>query len=163
MEDHIGWLITSSSDGDTDRVGYGQCIKLAEQTAASFAVGIFRQIYLETDLKPEAIPYERRVQWRSFSDDGEPGYNGVVDINWLYAPNEWAEEHHDMAYQVDQFCMNDIGAVSVLYNAADIRRCRPDLAEHVAKHPRISRESERGKWFLSNAKVDPAAWLEIYS
>jgi hypothetical protein len=63
---------------------------------------------------------------------------------------------------VDRFSETDWGAVCVMYNAADIRRCRPDLAEWVAMHGRINRESDAGRWFLENAKIDPQAWIEIY-
>lgn len=159
-----GWVITNVHDSDDqNRIGYGQCYTQAQETQSSFNVGIGRTLYVSTDLKADDIPSERRVKWRSFSDDGDPAYSGVIDINWLYAPEEWPEEDQDLAYNLDRFNMEDWGATSVLYNAADIRRCRPNMAEYVATHSRISKESEAGKHFLSNAKVDPQAWLEIYS
>jgi hypothetical protein len=159
----IGWVITKVHDSDDQsRVGYGQCTEQAHQTQASFDAVIGRQIYVETGLKPDDIPSNQRVKWRSFSDDGDPAYSGVIDINWLYAPAEWPDEDHDLAYNLDRFNETDWGAVVVLYNAADIRRCRPDLAEHVAKHGRINPKAEASKWFLENAKIDPQSWLEIY-
>ena len=160
----IGWVISLVHDSDDQsRVGYGQCVNEAHKTQSSFDAVIGRTIFVETGLKPDAIPYERRVKFRSFSDDGDPAYDGVIDINWLFAPDEWPEEDEDLAYNLDRFCMEDWGATCVLYNAADIRRCRPDLAEYVAKHGRINPDGEAGKWFLSNAKVDPQSWIEIYS
>lgn len=164
MEDHVGWVITHVyDDDDKSRIGYGQKLQQADQTIDSFNAVIGRTVYMHTDLTPDMIPFERRVKWRSFSDDGDPAFAGVVDINWLFAPDDWDEEHHDLAMGIDRFSEADWGAICVMYNAADIRRCRPNLAEWVAKHGRISRESERGKFFLSNAKIDPQAWLEIYS
>jgi hypothetical protein len=164
ITDHTGWLITKVHDSDdSGRVGYGQRLQEADATTDSFN-GVFgRTIYVHTDLTEDSIPFERRVKWRSFSDDGDPAYDGVVDINWLFAPDDWEEEHSDLAYKIDTFVMNDWGATSVLYNAADIRRCRPEYAEYVARHTRISKDSEAGKRFLSNAGVDPQAWIEVYS
>lgn len=159
----VGWLITGTHDEDKGRIGYGQTLQHAEKTQDSFAAVVGRQIYMATDLTEDAIPYDKRVKWRSFSDDGEPGYDGVVHIDWLYAPDEWEEEHEDLAYNIDQFNTTDIGAVVVLYNANDIRRCRPEFGEYVSKHPRINPEAPRGKAFLKEAKIDPASWLEIYS
>jgi hypothetical protein len=163
-EKSIGWVITDThDDDDKGRIGYGQCVNEAHETNASFEVGIGRTLFVETGLKPDAIPFERRVKWRSFSDDGDPAYMGVVDINWLFAPDGWPEEDQDLAYNLDRFNMEDWGAVCVFYNCADIRRCRPDLAEHIAKHDRVNPDIERGKFFLSNAKFDPQLWVEIYS
>jgi hypothetical protein len=158
-----GWVITKSHDGDDDRIGYGQGLKQAEDTTVSFNAVIGRTLFVSKGLAADMIPSERRVKWRSFSDDGDPAYDGVVDINWLYAPPEWPEEHEDLAYNIDHFCMEDWGATCVFYNAADIRRCRPNLAEYVAGHPRINPASEAGKGFLAEAKIDPQAWIEIYA
>jgi len=158
-----GWVITDvHDDDDKGRIGYGQGAAQAKATESSYNSVIGRTIYVETGMTPDAIPFDRRVKWRSFSDDGEPAYSGVVDINWLYAPDEWHDEDHDLAYNLDRFNMEDWGATSVFYNCADIRRCRPDLAEYVANHPRVNPDGERGKFFLSNAKIDPQAWIEIY-
>jgi hypothetical protein len=159
-----GWVITKVHDSDDQsRVGYGQCYIQAQETQSSFNAVIGRTIFVSTNLKADDIPSERSVKWRSFSDDGDPAYDGVIDIYWLFAPDEWPEEDEDLAYNLDRFNMEDWGAVCVFYNAADIRRCRPDLTEYVAKHPRVNPTGERGKFFLSNAKIDPQAWLEIYS
>lgn len=159
----VGWCITGvHADDDKDRIGYGQGIERADMTRVSFDNVIGRTLYMDTDLKSDDIPFDKRVKWRSFSDDGDPAYDGVVDIEWLYAPAAWPEEHQDLAYNVDRFNMEDWGAVCVFYNAADIRRCRPNLAEYVAGHPRVNPAGERGKFFLSNAKIDPQAWIEIY-
>ena len=159
----VGWCITAThDDDDNDRVGYGQCADNAHDTQSSYDAVIGRTIFLQTDLKADSIPFDKRVKWRSFSDDGDPAYEGVVHIDWLYAPVEWPEEDGDLAYNVDRFNMEDWGAVVTLYNAADIRRCRPDLTEYVATHGRINPKSVAGKLFLENAKIDPQAWLEIY-
>jgi hypothetical protein len=158
-EQHIGWVITAVHDDDDQRrVGYGQGMTQANETAASYANVVGRTIYMSTDIPKDAIPYDHAVKWRSFSDDGDPAYDGVVDINWLYAPDEWPDEDHDLAYNLDRFNETDWGAVCVFYNAADIRRCRPDLAEHVAKHSRVNPDGERGKL----AGIDAAAWICIY-
>src|SRR3954453_16261851 len=139
-----GWVITKSHDGDDDRIGYGQGLKQAEDTTASFNAVIGRTLFVSKGLTADMIPSERRVKWRSFSDDGDPAYDGVVDINWLYAPDGWDEEDNDLAYNIDQFNMTDWGATCVFYNAADIRRCRPDLTEYVATHTRVSTKNEAG-------------------
>jgi hypothetical protein len=163
MEDHVGWVITGvHDDDDKRRIGYGQKLQQADETIDSFNAVIGRTIYVHTDLTADMIPSDKRVKWRSFSDDGDPAFDGVVHIDWLYAPDDWDDEHHDLAMGIDRFSEADWGAICVLYNAADIRRCRPDLAEHVAKHGRINPKGERGKFFLSNAKIDPQSWLEIY-
>jgi hypothetical protein len=128
----VGWLITDTHDEDDKRrVGYGQKLQQADQTTDSYN-GIFgRTIYVHTDLTLNDIPYDKRVKWRSFSDDGDPAYEGCVHIDWLFAPDDWPEEHQELAYNVDRFCMEDWGAVCVAYNGADIKRCRPDLADFV--------------------------------
>jgi hypothetical protein len=158
-----GWVITKVHDSDDQsRVGYGQSVEQAEATGVSHDNVIGRTIFVSTGMSPDSIPSERRVKWRSFSDDGDPAYDGVIDIWWLFAPDEWPEEDEDLAFNLDRFNTNDWGAVVTLYNAADIRRCRPDLAEYVATHTRMSKESTAGKFFISNAGIDPQAWLEIY-
>ena len=157
-ETMVGWLINKVHDSDDQsRIGYGQTLKHADDTAESFAGYFGRQIYMATDLTDDAIPKESRVKWRSFSDDGDPAYDGVVHIDWLYAPDEWEEEHDDLAYQIDTFVMTDWSATVVVYNAADIRRCKPEFSEYVAKHPRMT-----GKEWLKTAGIDTDAWLPIY-
>jgi hypothetical protein len=153
----VGWVITKTHDDDGARIGYGQTLKHADDTTESFAAVFGRQIYMATELSEDMIPYEHRVKWRSFSDDGDPAYDGVVHIDWLYAPDEWEEEHSDLANQIDTFVMTDWGATVVVYNASDIRRCKPEFSEYVAKHPRM----ERKQW-LKTAGIDPTAWLPIY-
>src|SRR3954454_12205048 len=82
MDDkQVGWLITATHDDDDRRVGFGQCYKRAKETQSSFNAVIGRTIFMSTDMKADDIPFERRVKWRSFSDDGDPAYDGVVDIN----------------------------------------------------------------------------------
>jgi hypothetical protein len=160
-EQHIGWVITAVHDDDDQRrVGYGQGMTQANETAASYANVVGRTIYMSTDIPKDAIPYDHAVKWRSFSDDGDPAYDGVVNIDWLY-PLEDAcigSEDEDPAYNIDRFCMEDWGAVIVAYNKADIRRCRPDLAEYVAKHPEINPQAE----WVKEAGIDAAAWICIY-
>lgn len=148
----VGWLITKDHVPmeDMNRVGYGQILAEAEGTEASYEAIAGRTIYVSRKLKVEDIPSDKRVKWRSFSDDGDPTFDGVVNVDWLYG-----EEDH--AYNIDRFNMEDAGAVIVLYNAADIKRCRPDKSESVDKHPRMS----HGEW-LKTAKIDPQAWLPIY-
>src|SRR5262245_4480850 len=154
-EQHIGWVITGThDDDDNSRIGYGQCMKDAQETEASFEMVFGRTIYVKQHINPDGIPSERRVKWRSFSDDGDPAYDGLVDIEWLFPTEDNPDGDEDPAYNIDRFCETDWGAVCVFYNAADIRRCRPDLAEWIARHPRVNPDGERGKFFLSNAKID---------
>lgn len=161
-EKHIGWVITKEHDTTDDepgRVGYGQGMGEANNTAASYAGIVGRTIFMESGIDPKtAIPKERAVKWRSFSDDGDPAYDGLVDIDWLF-PDEPLDDftEDDPAYNIDRFCMEDWGATVVVYNAADIRRCRPRLVEYVARHPRM----ERTEW-LKTAGIDKDAWLPIY-
>jgi hypothetical protein len=120
-EQHIGWVITAVHDDDDQRrVGYGQGMTQANETAASYANVVGRTIYMSTDIPKDAI--------------------------------------EDPAYNIDRFCMEDWGAVIVAYNKADIRRCRPDLAEYVAKHPEINPQAE----WVKEAGIDAAAWICIY-
>jgi hypothetical protein len=161
--DSIGWLITATHDDDDDRVGYGMGAEQAQQTHDSYEAVIGRTIFVRSDLTVDMIPFDKRVKWRSFSDDGDPAYDGVCHIDWLYAPDEWPEADQDMAFNIDRFNLEDWGAACVFYNAADIRRCRPELAEHVATHTRINPDGDAGKSFLREAKIDPQAWIEIYS
>lgn len=157
-EKHIGWVITNVHDDDDERVGYGQGMTEANETAASMAAIVGRQIYVKSDIDKDAISTDKRVKWRSFSDDGDPAYDGIVHIDWLFPTEEIKGfEEDDPAYNIDRFCETDWGAVVVVYNAADIRRCRPDLAEYVARHPRM----ERPEW-LKEAGIDKDAWLPIY-
>lgn len=130
----VGWLVTKVHDSDDDsHIGYGQTLDKADDTHASFEAVIGRTIYLATDMSINDIPYDKRVKWRSFSDDGDPAYDGVVHIDWLFAPDDWPEEHEDLAYNIDRWNMTDWGAVCVAYNGADIKRVRPDLADYVER------------------------------
>src|SRR3954451_21072742 len=52
----VGWVITADHDGDEARIGYGQTIKHADDTAESFAAVFGRQIYMATSLTADAIP-----------------------------------------------------------------------------------------------------------
>lgn len=128
----VGWLITKEhGEDDSKRVGYGQTLDNADNTTASFNAVVGRTIFVHDNLTLSDIPYDKRVKWRSFSDDGDPAYDGYVHIDWLFAPDDWPEEHEDLAYNVDRFCMEDWGAVCVAYSGADIKRVRPDLADYV--------------------------------
>src|SRR4051794_27059350 len=108
----VGWVITAEH-GDEGRIGYGQRIQQADQTIDSFNGVIGRTIYMHTDLSMNDIPYDRRVKWRSFSDDGDPAYDGYVHIDWLYPSDEFAAalkeegmaEEDDLAYNIDRFNM----------------------------------------------------------
>jgi hypothetical protein len=88
----------------------------------------------------------------------------VVDINWLYAPpDEWPEEHEDLPTT----------SIASAWRTGERPACSttrltsggvvPNLAEYVATHPRINPDSEAGKSFLREAKIDPQAWIEIYA
>lgn len=150
----VGWLVTKDHipSGDINRVGYGQMLAEAESTERSYEGGIGRQIFVSRKLKLDDIPSNKRVLWRSFSDDGDKCYDGVVNVDWLLGDGE--EDH---AYNIDLFNMEDAGAVIVLYNAADIKRCRPDKSEYVDKHPRM-----RNTEFLRVSGIRPESWLPIY-
>lgn len=147
----VGWVITKVHDADDQsRVGYGQVLGEAEQTEASYEAIIGRTIFVSRSLKHSDIPKGKLVRWRSFSDDGDPAFDGVVNVDWLFG-----EEDH--AYNIDRFCMEDWGAVMVVYNAGDIRRCKPDLADYVERHPRITAGE-----FTKTAGIEPQSWLPIY-
>jgi hypothetical protein len=133
----IGWFITKVHDAsDSERVGYGQSIDTARKTMTSYEMMFGRTLFVETGLSLQDIPYDKRVKWRSFSDDGDPAYDGVVHIDWLYPTDESENDTQDddLAYNLDRFCMEDWGAVHVAYNIGDIKRCRPDLADYIDRH-----------------------------
>lgn len=127
----IGWVITEvHDDSDKNRIGYGQSRELSRMTDQSFENVIGRQLFVADHLAKESIPSNKRVRWRSFSDDGDPAYDGIVNIDWLFPEGD---DDEDPAYNIDRFCMEDWGAVIVLYNGADIERCMPDKADFVSR------------------------------
>lgn len=128
----VGWLITGThDDDDKHRIGTGQTLDNAKDTESSFIMVFGRTIFIVDDASLNDIPYDKRVKWRCFSDDGDPAYDGVVHIDWLFAPEDWPDEADDLAYNIDRYVMNDWGATVVAYNGADIKRVRPDLADFV--------------------------------
>jgi hypothetical protein len=105
---------------------------------------------MATGLKSSAIPAEKQVRWRSYSDDGDFAYAGVVHVDWLF-------DEDDSAYNIDRFCMEDWGAVIVLYNFNDIQMCLKEAGTAV---PRFVTEGiERG-----SDEYAPSAgcWKAIY-
>jgi hypothetical protein len=153
----VGWLITKDHiplEGPitANRVGYGQMLADAKETEESFERIVGRQIFASPALKVEDIPSNKRVKWRSFSDDGDPCYDGIVNVDWLFGDGD--EDH---AYNIDRFNIEDAGAVIVVYNAADIKRCLPGKSDYVNSHPRMQR-----KEWLREAGIDSESWLPIY-
>jgi hypothetical protein len=112
----VGWLITQDN-GDGDRVGWGQLRVHADETEASFDRVIARTIFMDKSLTEHMIPEEERVRWRSFDDDGDgPYYDGIVRVSWLF-------DEESLAYNIDRFNMEDVGATRVVYSVKDILYC----------------------------------------
>jgi hypothetical protein len=149
--ENIGWLITSTENSSRNRIGYGQGAANAEDTQQSFDAVFGCTIYMATGLKRDAIPADKQVRWRSYSDDGDFAYAGIVHIDWLF-------DDDDSAYNIDRFCMEDWGAVIVLYNFSDIRSV---LTEHGQAVPRFITEGiERGS--DEYAPSSKECWKAIY-
>lgn len=150
----VGWVITHADElgGSEDRIGFGQLLAEADATQESHDRVIGRTIYVSRNLSYDDIPEDQRVRWRSFDDDGEPSYRGVVRLDWLFGEDEMA----DAAYNIDRFNMTDVGAVIVLYSGEDIVRCDESKLDFVNRHPRMGRR-------MGNlSKDDLQGWLPIY-
>lgn len=155
----VVWVITKDHipmEG-VNRVGYGQMLAEAEDTVASYEQVVGRTIFMSKTLTVDDIPSNKRVKWRSFSDDGDKCYDGVVTVDALFPEDDTPFALADYAYNIDTWNMEDAGAVIVLYNANDIKRCLPGKAEYVDKHPRM-----RAGEFTRTAGIDPESWLPIY-
>lgn len=131
----VGWVITNTDPGSEDRIGYGQCTAETKATIESHDAVVGRTIYMRRGLSHTAIPEDKRVRWRSYSDDGDPAYEGYIHFDWLFNPeNVGFEDGEDPGYELDRFCMEDWGAVIVLYNGNDIKRCDPEKREFVERN-----------------------------
>jgi hypothetical protein len=147
----IGWVITSTESSSRNRIGYGQGMEDASATQQSFDAVVGRTIFMGFGLKARAIPSDKQVRWRSYSDDGDFAYAGVVNVDWLF-------DEDDSAYNIDRFCMEDWGAVIVLYNFTDIERV---LREEGKDVPRFVTEGiERGS--DNYAPKSKECWKAIY-
>ena len=154
----VGWVITKAHvGGDYHRIGWGQSLTDAQMTVDSFNAVIGRTITMHEELTEEAIAKEERIRWRSFDDDGERAYEGVVRYSWLYGKDD-----EDLAYNIDVFNMEDVGAVHVFYNKNDIIRC--------SQHGTTTAEQER---MIAYVEGHPGLhdswpkelrdnWIEIY-
>lgn len=154
--DIVGWVITNYHvGGDYRRIGYGQILGNAIDTRISYNAIVGRTIYVKTDLKNTDIPYDQRVRWRSYDDDGEACYEGYVRYDWLMGDVNKNDEEEELAYNIDLFNMEDVGAVTVLYNGDDMTRCAPEqdkekIEAFVERSPRMA--------MLRNTN-----WIPIYS
>lgn len=146
----VGWLITKEHaelEGITSRVGYGQLRVHAAETEQSFDNVIGRTIFVDKSLTEHMMPEEVRVRWRSFEDDDVPAYDGVVNVHWLFDPD-------DLAFNIDRFNETDVGAVHVYYSVNDMY-ARSD----VVKTPAWER-------VITNRAVElpgsDGRWIEVY-
>jgi hypothetical protein len=154
MNREVGWVITADGAeiaGEPGRTGWGQLRVHAAETESSFERIVGRTIFMDTSLTEHMIPEEARVRWRSFSDEGDPSYMGFVNVTWLF---DNTPAWNDLAYNIDRFCMEDVGATRVLYSADDIIRCakalgRPTWERFATEHP-------------ASATDDDERWLMIY-
>lgn len=173
----VGWLVTADPPGEEDdrpsgRIGYGQLLGHARETTASFNGVIGRSVFVDTSLTEHMIPEDKKVRWLSFSDDMDPGYAGVVNVEWLLgAPAGLDDEDDDPAYNIDRFCETDRGDVIVLYNAEDIKRCAAALSSNDARrerwtrfaenHPRLSADRRQAMQGCLEYE-ETMEWLPIY-
>jgi len=158
----VGWLITKDPSEDnyaSNRQGWGQLRVHADETEASYERIIARTIFMDKSLTEHMIPEEARVCWRAFSDDMDPGYEGIVNVAWLMVmPGEEATGD-DLAYNIDRFCMEDRGDIYVLYSREDILKCaqsfnQPTWERFAKGHPIMN--DEKG------VIAELADWLPIY-
>lgn len=154
----IGWVVTKVHDNDdSDRIGFGMAVSDVKGTIESHQNVVGRTIFISSGLSPDNIPSNKRVKWRSFSDDGDPTYDGIIHFDWLLGEVEGIDPDDDLGFELDRWNMEDAGAVVVVYNVADIIRCDESKQPWTERHPRIqSRE------FLGTAGIDPQAWIGIY-
>lgn len=160
----VGWLITETKDADCrDRIGYGQCIRDAEATEGSYNNVIGRTIFMSEGLSHIDIPADKRVKWRSYSDDGDPAYEGYVHWDWLLGDVEGTEDGEDLAYNIDRFNMEDWGAVHVLYRGNDMIKHAPDDRRQSIQNM-VDRNAITNPATLDLFKLGPnvSNWLPIY-
>lgn len=148
----VGWVVTddhTSRDHLEGRVGWGQLRVHADETQSSFDRMHGKTIFMDKSLTEHMIPNNLRVRWRSFDDDNNPNYSGILSIHWLF-------DDDDLAYNIDRFNYHDAGAVHVFYSVEDIARVAEEL------------NMPRWKSFImshKNVKFFPdqsGAWVEIY-
>jgi len=116
----VGWLVTAE-DSEVEsgsRVGWGQLRIHAGETEQSYERGIGRTIFMDKSLTEHMIPEGERVRWIAHydDDDGEFAYRGIVRVTWLF-------DEDDLAYNIDRFCIEDVGATCVYYSVEDIITC----------------------------------------
>lgn len=151
-----GWIITKDYE-DNGRVGFGMTTSDAATTLDSFNNVVGRTITVSAGLERSSIPTDKSIKWRSFTDDGDPCYDGIIHFDWLLGEVEGFDDDDDLGYELDRFVMTDVGAVVVVYNVADIVRCDSTKKEWVERHPRIE-----SRVFLHCAGIDPTAWIGVY-
>lgn len=160
----IGWLITACHTGNPERVGSGQGMREANETAANYEEGIRDEdgslvVPVRQHMVESEIPADKRIRWRSFDEHGYPIYDGIAHIAWLYPDADGnGFEYDHPGYNIDRWNRESIGALVVIYNAADICRACTGLSGHVAAHKRITNAD-----FIANGGFDPADWLELYA
>jgi hypothetical protein len=150
--DTCGWVITrdyyAGDSGHTGRVGYGQGITDAAATDATGG----RRIQVREDWPVDAIPRDKAIRWRSFSDDGDRSYDGFVHLDWLMGE---VDGEGDLAFNIDRFVMADVGDTVVLYSAVDLKRVAPEYTTWADNHPKMNRNEWDRRLNLDN-------WLPIY-
>lgn len=161
-----GWVVTKDHSYEADennlppdcgnRAGFGMGLNDAKETIESHNNVVGRTIFISNGMDPDSIPSNKRVKWRSFSDDGDPTYDGIIHFDWLLGEIE-GDDGEDLGYELDRWNMEDAGAVVVLYNVADIIRCDESKRAWTEIHPRIVHPE-----FLRTAGIDSKAWLPIY-
>jgi len=148
----VGWLVTvdhTSRSHLESRVGWGQKRVHADETSESFDRPAGQTVFMDKSLTDHMIVPEIQVRWRSFDDDMEACYDGVLSIHWLF-------DDDDLAYNIDRFNMHDAGAVHVFYSVEDII----SIADYL-KMPRW-RDFILGHKDMTYLGTDQGRWAEIY-
>jgi hypothetical protein len=153
-----GWVVTKDHDPEfCDRKGFGMGLNDVKNTIESHQNVVGRTIFISNGMNADDIPSDKRVKWRSFSDDGDPTYDGIIHFDWLLGEVEGTDPDDDLGFELDRWNIEDAGATVVVYNVADIIRCDESKRNWVENHPRMAHPL-----FLRTAGIDPKAWIGIY-
>jgi hypothetical protein len=126
------------------RIGWGMLRVHADETESSFERIVGRTIFMDKSLTAHMMA-NHQVHWRSFTDDMDPCYDGIVSVTWIFTDD-------DLAYNIDRFCMTDAGATKVFYSVDDIVRLAHELSmprweQFVMGHKnQIDLPDSEGKW-----------------
>lgn len=149
----VGWLVTKEHQPPMheSRIGWGQLRVHASETEDSFERVFKRTIFMDKSLTEHMIPEEFGVRWRSFDDDMNACYDGLVRADWIFNQSD-----DELAYNIDRFNYTDVGAIHVYYSVRDIISCARKLSE--PKWEKFARSHTRSD--ISNE--DHGAWIEIF-